>query len=191
MNQRRYFLNIASGRPRGRRGMERERRGKNRKRRTPRWVSASLSTGFCGLYRILHRDRCGGGRFLPFALRNAPQIIFVGGLQVRPERRIDMQRLLQPLSKPSGDLCNRSSLLKVTKKILPEGGDARFFASRPLRQDHGSGSGTLEESVSRSFLSVLTSSATVREPPHRPFPSPSDSPPRPRRKHRPCPARVR
>ena len=38
----------------------------------------------------------------------------------------------------------------------------------------------------RSFLSVLTSSATVREPPHRPFPCPSDSPPRPCLKHRPC-----
>ena len=102
--------------------MERERRGKNQKRRTPRWVSASLSTGFCGLYRILHRDRCGGGRFLPFALRNAPQIVFVGGLQIRPERRIDMQRLLQPLSKPSGDLCNRSSLRKGTKKDPAGGG---------------------------------------------------------------------
>ena len=40
----------------------------------------------------------------------------------------------------------------------------------------------------RSFLSVLTSSTTVREPPHRPFPCPSDSPPRPHRKHGPCPA---
>ena len=38
------------------------------------------------------------------------------------------------------------------------------------------------------FLSVLTFSTTVREPPHRLFPCPSDSPPRPRRKHRPCPA---
>ena len=190
MNQRRYFLNIVSGYSGGRQGIETERKGKNQKRRTPRWVSASLSTGFCGLYRILHRDRCSGGSFLPFALRNAPQIVFVGGLQVSPERRIDMQRLLQPLSKPSGDLCNRSSLLKVTKKILPEGGDARFFASRPLRQDHGSGSGALE-GRGRSFLSVLTSSATVREPPHRPFPCPSDSPLRPHRKHRPCPARVR
>ena len=77
---------------------------------------------------------------------------------------------------------------KGTKKDPAGGGNVRFFASRPLRQDHGSGSGTLEESVSRSFLSVLTSSTTVREPPHRPFPCPSDSPPRPRRKHRPCPA---
>ena len=84
-----------------------------------------------------------------------------------------------------------SSLRKGTKKDpAGGGGNARFFASRPLRQDHGSGSGALE-GRGRSFLSVLTSSATVREPPHRPFPSPSDSPPRPRRKHRPCPARVR
>ena len=81
-----------------------------------------------------------------------------------------------------------SSLQRAQKKILPEGrSNARFFASRPLRQDHGSGSGALE-GRGRSFLSVLTSSATVRVPPHRPFPCPSDSPPRPRRKHRPCPA---
>ena len=41
---------------------------------------------------------------------------------------------------------------RAQKKILPEGGDARFFASRPLRQDHGSGSGALEGGVSRSFF---------------------------------------
>ena len=91
------------------------------------------------------------------------------------------------LKRLSGGICNRSSLRKGTKKDPAGGGNARFFASRPLRQDHGSGSGALE-GRGRSFLSVLTSSATVREPPHRPFPSPSDSPPRPRRKHRPCPA---
>ena len=33
---------------------------------------------------------------------------------------------------------------RAQKKILPEGGNARFFASCPLRQDHGSGSGALE-----------------------------------------------
>ena len=80
---------------------------------------------------------------------------------------------------------------KGTKKILPERGNARFSASRPLRQDHGSGSGFFGGEGAVPFLSVLTSSTTVREPPHRPFPCPSDSPPRPHRKHRPCLARVR
>ena len=39
-----------------------------------------------------------------------------------------------------------------TKKDPAGGGNARFFASRPLRQDHGSGSGALEGGVSRSFF---------------------------------------
>ena len=41
---------------------------------------------------------------------------------------------------------------KGTKKDPAGGGNVRFFASRPLRQDHGSGSGALEGGVSRSFF---------------------------------------
>ena len=40
---------------------------------------------------------------------------------------------------------------RAQKKILPERGNARFFASRPLRQDHRSGSGALE-GRERSFF---------------------------------------
>ena len=40
---------------------------------------------------------------------------------------------------------------KGHKKDPAGGGDARLFASRPLRQDHGSGSGFLG-GVSRSFF---------------------------------------
>ena len=73
------------------------------------------------------------------------------------------------------------------KKSCRRGEMLTSLRVRPLRQDHGSGSGALERR-GRSFLSVLTSSATVCVPPHRPSPRPSDSPPRPHRKHRPCPA---
>ena len=75
------------------------------------------------------------------------------------------------LKRLSGNLCNRSSLLKGTKKILPEGGDARIFASRPLRQDHGVGNGALEGRGRSFFISAYffnnsprATSSAVSEP---------------------------
>ena len=76
---------------------------------------------------------------------------------------------------------------KGTKKILPEGG-RRPYLCEPSTPAGSWGGKRCPRGRGVPFLSVLTSSTTVREPPHRPFPCPSDSPPRPHRKHRPCPA---
>lgn len=77
---------------------------------------------------------------------------------------------------------------RAQKKILSERG-----TPASLRAVHSGRIMGQEAVLSRRawavpFLSVLISSTTVRELPHRPFPCPSDSPLRPRRKHRPCPA---
>ena len=128
-----------------------------------------------------------------------PLLCICRSVRHTPPRRFQRKRFRVSLQLESEQVASKA-VWRPMQSFLPSKGHKKRSCRRggtpaSLRAVHSGRIMGQEAVPSRGggvpFLSVLTSSTTVREPPYRPFPCPSDSPPRPRRKHRPCLARVR